>query len=91
MSTDEIVRVSVGTRNILSIGYRLDVPSELPGVAAGTMEVEFNGGALYRYYEVPQSVFGELTQTTQSLGSRFHALIKLGGYRYERLTPQNTR
>jgi hypothetical protein len=46
-------RESVSSSNVASIGY--DEPSQ-------TLEVEFNNGAVYQYYNVTQVVFDQLMQ-----------------------------
>lgn len=41
-------RIRVSSRIIASVGY---------SHAAGIVEVEFHDGAIYQYYDVPQSVY----------------------------------
>jgi hypothetical protein len=43
-----VKRDPVSSSNIVSVGY--DAPSE-------TLEVEFMSGAVYQYYNVPQSIY----------------------------------
>ncbi len=47
------------------------------------LEIEFNSGDMYQYFDVPEAVFRELL-SSESKGKYFHANIK-GEYRYERL------
>jgi uncharacterized protein len=48
------------------------------------LEVEFVGGRVYQYYDVPQHVFDGLCQAADSHGKFFAENIK-GHYRYARL------
>ena len=48
-----MVRYSVASSNIASIGY--DAPSQ-------TLEVEFQSGAIYQYYGVPENIHQQLMQ-----------------------------
>jgi hypothetical protein len=44
-------RIPVDSSNISSIGYDED---------SNTLEVEFNNGAVYQYFDVPLSVYKEM-------------------------------
>ena len=68
-------RTPVRSSNISSIGYCED---------SNTLEVEFHGGALYAYYEVPADLHTGL-KLADSHGSYLHRHIK-GKYRYARLS-----
>lgn len=46
-------REAVASSTIIAIGY--DEPSE-------TLEVEFNSGAVYQYYNVTKAIFDQLMQ-----------------------------
>jgi len=48
-----------------------------------TLEVLFQSGGLYQYFDVPEAVYVEL-MTSSSLGRFFNANIKFS-YRYSRL------
>jgi hypothetical protein len=48
------------------------------------LELEFNGGRVYQYFDVPQQVFEGLLAATDSHGSYFIQNIK-GSYRYVRV------
>ena len=65
----------VSSSHLRSVGYD---PS------AKVLEVEFNDGALYRYYGVPAAVHQGL-MGAESHGSYLHRHIK-GQYRYEKLS-----
>lgn len=65
-------RVPVESSVLASVGYR-----------AGTLEVEFVGGAVYRYLEVPARVHAELMWAT-SHGRYFTEHIR-NDYRYVRV------
>ena len=59
-------RTSVSSSNIDSIGY--DSGSQ-------TLEVEFNSGAIYQYYDVPEYIFDELL-CASSAGSYLSQNVK---------------
>lgn len=71
---DEVQRTAVSSEAIASVGYES---------ASRSLEIQFVGGGLYRYYEVPQGVFEEL-MGADSHGRYFMAHIR-DRYRYERL------
>ena len=48
-----------------------------------TLEVEFHGGRVYQYFDVPQQVFEGLI-SADSHGRFFHSQIR-GHYRYARV------
>ena len=48
-----------------------------------TLEIEFQGGRVYQYFDVPKHIFEELLRA-DSKGKFFHAQIK-GHYRYARV------
>ncbi len=66
-------RQAVSSSNLVSIGY--DPNSE-------TLEVEFNGGAIYRYFNVPSFEYERL-MAASSHGIYFNANIK-DTYPFER-------
>ena len=79
----EIQREQVESSNLYSIGY--DSESE-------TLEIQFRAkgesenpipGDVYRYFEVPFSVWTEFKET-ESKGKYFHTYIRNGGYRFEK-------
>lgn len=59
-------RKSVSSSNLSSIGY---------DVNTNTLEVEFNSGAIYRYFDVPENVYSDLLNAG-SHGSFFSHNIK---------------
>lgn len=63
-------RESVQSSMIASLGYESDT---------STLEVEFNSGAVWQYYDVPESIYHEM-MNSGSLGKFFHSNIK-GQYR----------
>ena len=67
-------RTAVSSEAIASVGYES---------ASCSLEIEFVGGGLYRYYQVPQAVYKEL-MSADSHGRYFIAHIR-DRYRYERL------
>ncbi len=48
-----------------------------------TLEIEFKGGRIYQYFDVPETVFKGLISAS-SHGEFFHAQIK-GHYRFARV------
>ncbi|HUN14483.1 MAG TPA: KTSC domain-containing protein [Alistipes sp.] len=68
-------RQYVSSSNIASIGYDFDNM---------ILEVEFLSGAVYQYFDVPQSIYDGL-MAADSHGKYFAAYIKKGGYRYVRV------
>lgn len=68
----KIWKDNVTSSNILSIGYD---PDNM------ILEVEFTTGAVYQYYDVPQSIYDGL-MAADSHGTFLSAYVKKGGYRY---------
>jgi len=60
--------------NVASIGYDED---------SSTLEIEFNNGATYQYFDVPENVFTGL-RDADSVGGYLAATIK-GTYRYSKV------
>lgn len=67
-------RKSVESSNLASIGY---------DVAKQILEIEFNHGGVYQYFNVPQEVYDELMDA-DSHGKYFVANIK-SHYRYSKV------
>lgn len=65
-------RQYVSSSNISSIGYD---PVNM------VLEIEFLNGAVYQYYDVPQSIYDGL-MAADSHGKFLAAYVKKGGYRY---------
>ena len=65
-------RQYVSSSHIVSIGYD---PTSM------VLEVEFNTGAIYQYYDIPQSIYDGL-MAADSHGTYLAAYVKTGGYRY---------
>lgn len=68
-------RVTVVSNNILSIGY--DEQDLI-------LEIEFKGGSIYQYLEIPLKVFNEL-MTAESHGKYFANYIQKGNYKYKKV------
>ncbi|MFC3267828.1 KTSC domain-containing protein [Vulcaniibacterium thermophilum] len=51
---------------------------------ARVLEIEFAGGAVYRYFDVPERLYAGL-MTAESHGAWFSAHIRDAGFRFERL------
>ncbi len=66
--------VPVSSSSIAAIGYDED---------SQTLQVEFNRGTLYQYFDVPQQIFDELQQAN-SVGTFLNEHIK-GIYRYSKV------
>lgn len=67
-------RTPVTSSNVASVGYDED---------SSTLEVEFNNGAVYQYFDVSQNVFQELIHA-DSVGGYLAAHVK-GVYRYSKV------
>lgn len=67
-------RTAVTSSNIASVGYDTD---------SQTLEIEFNNGTVYQYFDVSEQVFNEL-KGAASVGGYLAANIK-GTYRYSRV------
>jgi len=67
-------RTPVSSSNIASIGY---------DSGSSTLEVEFIGGSVYQYFDVPEGVYVEFMRAG-SKGQFFHANIK-DTYRYSKV------
>lgn len=72
-------RIPVESSDIVSIGYDQN---------AKTLEVEFGGGRLYQYRDVPSDIHAQFMKAT-SYGQYFFAHIN-GRYRYERVGRPNS-
>jgi hypothetical protein len=59
-------RETVQSRMIASFGYEAET---------STLEVEFNSGAVWQYYEVPENVYYDM-KNSDSFGKFFRANIK---------------
>jgi KTSC domain len=57
-------RAAVSSSTVRSVGYE-----------RGTLEVEFVGGAVYRYFDVPERVFLDLLRAV-SIGSYFNEHVR---------------
>jgi hypothetical protein len=69
-----VKRDLVTSSNIAEVGYD---PS------SRTLEVLFNTGAVYQYFDVPQQIYNELMQAS-SKGGFINSNVK-GHYRYARI------
>lgn len=69
-------RTTVYSSVIASIGY--DKITRI-------LEIEFVHGKIYRYFNVPETVFTGLMDSS-SQGSYFDDHIKKGGYRYQQVS-----
>lgn len=67
-------RTPVSSSNLASVGYE---PTSM------VLEIEFVGGRIYQYFDVPDSEFQQLMQAA-SHGTYFNANIR-NRYRYARL------
>lgn len=68
-------RQSVVSSNLASVGY--DAENEI-------LEIEFNVGGVYQYFEVPENVYEEL-MSASSHGQYFDRNIKKAGYNYRKI------
>ena len=79
-------RIKVKSSNIESVGYEImSADSQLTGgEETGTLEVEFKGGNIYSYLEVPEIQYHQLMKA-ESVGKYFSANIKKAGYKFEKV------
>lgn len=68
-------RQSVSSSNLRSIGY---------DHSSSTLEVEFNNGSIYQYFDVPENVYDELMNAS-SHGQYFDINIKKAGYDFQKV------
>lgn len=68
-------RTPVDSSNLASVGY--DAENK-------TLEVEFNSGRLYEYYNVPKSEYNNLMNAS-SHGSYFNSNIRNADYKFREL------
>lgn len=68
-------RISVDSSNLATVGY--DKGSQI-------LEIEFNHGGVYQYYDIPISVYEGLTNAS-SHGTYFDKNIKKAGYSYKKI------
>lgn len=68
-------RIPVSSSQISSIGYKRTMQ---------ILEVEFNNGAVFQYFDVPERVYDGL-MSASSIGSHFHRYVKNAGYSYSQV------
>ena len=68
-------RDRVTSSNLASVGYDIN---------SNTLEIEFNNGNIYQYYQVPQEVYHGL-MNAPSHGTYFDLNIKKAGYSYSKI------
>lgn len=68
-------REQVESSNLASIGY--DAKNEI-------LEVEFNHGGVYHYFDVPESIYDDLMNAS-SHGQFFDKNIKKAGYKFQKV------
>ena len=68
-------RKKVESSNLASVGY--DAENQI-------LEIEFNHGGIYQYFDIPQSVHSNLLSAS-SHGQYFDRFIKKGGYTYKKI------
>ena len=68
-------RLSVESSNLASVGY--DAENEI-------LEIEFNHGGIYQYFDVLENVYEEL-MSASSHGQYFDRNIKKAGYEFQKM------
>jgi KTSC domain len=68
-------RQSVESSNLASVGY--DAENEI-------LEIEFNHGGVYQYFDVPENIYESL-MNADSLGQYFDRNIKKAGYEFQKM------
>ncbi len=71
----EIQRVPVSSTAMNSVGY---------DQSAHVLEIEFAGGEVYQYYDVPRRIYDGL-MSAESHGRYFHQHIRNARFRYRRV------
>lgn len=66
--------INVVSSNVAAVGY--DEESQ-------TLQVEFNNGSTYQYFDVPEEIFNGLL-SAESVGQFLNQKVK-GSYRYSRV------
>ncbi|MGH1466145.1 MAG: KTSC domain-containing protein [Cognatishimia sp.] len=66
--------ISVNSSNVSAVGYDGDT---------STLQIQFNDGSLYQYFDVPEHIFDGL-RTADSVGRYLHQNVK-GVFRYSRI------
>lgn len=66
--------ISVSSSNVAAVGYDED---------SSTLQLEFNNGAMYQYFDVPENIFEEL-RDADSVGGYLAEHVK-GSYRYSKV------
>jgi hypothetical protein len=67
-------RIPVSSSNVAAVGYDPNTQ---------TLQVEFNSGSIYQYFDVPQTIYEALI-SAESVGKFLNAQIK-GYYRYAKV------
>lgn len=67
-------RTTVSSSNLKSVGYDR---------SSNTLEIEFHGGRIYQYYNVPKSVYDGLMAASSH--GKFHDRRIKGKYNYSRI------
>ena len=70
-----IERTPVRSSALRSVGYDQE---------QRVLEIEFTGGEVYRYFDVPAEVYRGL-MAAESHGRYFHRHVRDAGYRYQRM------
>lgn len=68
-------RQSVESSNLASVGY--DAANEI-------LEIAFNHGGVYQYFDVPENIYEELMNAS-SHGQYFDRNIKKAGYEFQKM------
>lgn len=66
-------RTTVSSSNLRSVGYE-----------NGILEIEFQSGSVYQYYDVPESIYRGLMGAS-SKGTYHHQHIKNANYSYKQI------
>ena len=67
-------RTAVSSSNVASVGYDPE---------SSTLEIEFNNGAIYQYFDVNENIYSELL-SSNSVGGYLASNIK-GKFRFSRV------
>ncbi len=70
-------RVPVTSSRVISIGWENNI-----------MEVEFTGGAIYRYFDIHKDVYDDI-MASESQGKALSVIINDKTIKYEKVTPES--
>ena len=90
--------IPLTSSSIAAIGYAYDeyyTPDSPDPYYSGPLVVQFQtksgDWSAYRYDSVPMDVFVDIVTNPESQGKEFHRRVKMAGYPYEKVTPEQVQ